>query len=154
MSHIKSYSPGQPIMSSAGGKPASVGKKGNVSTQGKEKHECAEKGGTVENAVRFLAVLVWFLITIPAIYLLLPLRPLHYLLRKCGVPNGSLPLDQICKWQVSPSSVAHIIIITKEWIYFWTRTPSFYIEPLAISVVPLPVFFDSPRSFPDPLLRI
>lgn len=55
-----------------------------------------------EKAVRLVAFLVWYLLSIPVLYLLSPLRFLHPLLRNhFHVNNGSLPLDIVLRLHVS-----------------------------------------------------
>jgi 1-acyl-sn-glycerol-3-phosphate acyltransferase len=48
--------------------------------------------------LRFLMACTFALLWLPILFILLPLRPLHPLFRKCGIPNNFLPLDRATKW--------------------------------------------------------
>ena len=55
---------------------------------------------TLEKIFRLCSVLVWWAFSVPALYLLVPLRLLSPLLRAWKVPSGYLPLDVIGRFQV------------------------------------------------------
>mmetsp|Transcript_15453 Transcript_15453/g.43804 ORF Transcript_15453/g.43804 Transcript_15453/m.43804 type:complete len:299 (-) Transcript_15453:49-945(-) len=53
----------------------------------------------VQVVIRFTAFVVWWLLTLPVMYLFIVLRPIHILLRRLGVPNGRLPIDIMVQYQ-------------------------------------------------------